>query len=109
MSSDFIHQEINVLDSEGLIEAKEKMSDDEWAEYILYDGEIDFDQLDGWKIYGYFYSEMCESFTMAAQFIEGFAEFRYEEGNVFRIVFKDKKWYIQESELKWLEPKEVAK
>jgi hypothetical protein len=109
MSSYFRHQEIKVLDEKGLLEAKADMDDDEWAEYILDNGEIDFDQFDGWKIYSYLYAEMCASFTMAAQFIEGFAEFRYEEGDIFRIVFKDKKWYLQETELKWMEPKEVRK
>lgn len=109
MYSYFRFQEIKIINKEGLIESMEGVEDQEWREFVSKEGEVEFDNYDSWKIYGYFYPEMCSVLSRAAEFIEGFAEFMYEEGMVFRLVFKDKKWFLQETELKWLEPKEIHK
>lgn len=57
---------------------------------------VSFQAWDENKIQGYWYGETTEILDKLATCIEGFVEFRYEEGYLFRIVFKDGKWFYQE-------------
>ena len=55
----------------------------------------------GHKIWGYWYDETVRILEAIAPFIKGYAEFLFEEGWKFRIVFENKKVYYQRAKESW--------
>lgn len=106
MYSTFVNQDIEVLDNESLKKFAEKMD----CYYLIDDlGQVDFSQWDSMKIEGYWYDETRQILNAISPFIKGWAEFQYEEGYNFRIVFEDGKvLYQRQPEINWDNcPKEI--
>jgi hypothetical protein len=81
----FVEQEIKIV----------KKMPDSFKNELVEDGEVHFYKWDGLKLEGYWYAETVEALEAIAEFIEGYAEFIYENDYKFRIVFKDGIVYLQ--------------
>jgi len=95
MRSDFIKQDI--IKKESL----KRFRDDEWGCIITESGGIDFEEWNEWKLYGYWYEECVEVLKAIAPYLEGYAEFEYEGGFKFRIIFADSRCYSLKAEEIW--------
>lgn len=99
MYSSFCYQELKELDKDKLKEVKDSFDkEDDWSEIIEEDGSIDFEAWCGYKIEAYWNPETIEILKAIAPFVEGFAEFMYEEGYKFRIYFENSKVFIKTAE-----------
>ena len=119
MYSFFQFQEISVTDKEGLANLGAVCSleteEDEWSPWHgliqlqntdkREDVAIDFSAWNEHKIEGYWYDETIEALCELAKYIEGFAEFEYEEGYHFRICFEKGKPYFKTGRVDWDELK----
>lgn len=86
------------------LETLKKANDDGYADCIDLSKsipDVDFSNWSGRKIEGYWYPEMVKFLKELAEYIDGYAEFQYEEGYSFRIVFKDQKVYFQKALNNW--------
>ena len=92
MYSTFVTEDITITDIEGFEKLAKIIKD---TDGLIEDGEIKFSNWDSFKLEGYWYKSTVEILIAIAPYIEGYAEFVYEEGYKFRIVFKDKKAYVQ--------------
>lgn len=117
MYSKFIGEEITVTDSDKLKILCFDFKGKDWFKELVDEEElaknegtecVSFYAWDDCKIQGYWYNEMLEVLNELATCIEGYAEFMYEEGYYFRIVFEKGKWfYQQQPEIDWTNiPKE---
>lgn len=98
MYSSFIDQEISIKDILGLTMVSSNFEEGDQ----LFNGEhVDFSVWDGNKIEGYWYSETLDILKSIAPFIEGYAEFQYEEGYHFKIIFRGGRVYFQRSDITW--------
>jgi len=99
MYSTFISQDIKIIDIDIL--NKEENKNDLINE--VFNGEtIDFSIWDGYKIEGYWYEDTVLVLKMLASVIEGYAEFLYEDGYRFRIVFENGKVYKELCKEVWI-------
>ncbi|MBW3011275.1 hypothetical protein KY326_03585 [Candidatus Woesearchaeota archaeon] len=98
MYSTYIQQDIEVKDKDGLMKASKEIEDDMG---LICEDEVDFSAWDGHKIEGYWYEETRKILKTIAPFIEGYAEFLYEEGYSFRILFENGKVYFQRATVTW--------
>lgn len=95
MNSEFLEQDIEVLDKKGILSLRDDKNN---FHLVDRDGEIDFQEWDSHKLYGYWYKDTVLFLQQLAKYIKGTAMFRYEEGNIFRLVFEDGKVYLQSQE-----------
>ena len=100
--SDFLIQDINVLNKEALI----KIPDTELSTIINKTGDIDFSiwTINGFlKIEGYWDEdvELIKFLNNIAKFIEGEVIFTCDKGYLFKIIFKDKKVFYQKASIVW--------
>ncbi|GAG30517.1 unnamed protein product [marine sediment metagenome] len=93
MRSTFLEQEIKALNKKALKQIKREDCED--SVVISEKGDIDFEGWDDWKIEGYWYDSTISFLKSISSFIEGWAEFEYEEGYRFRILFEKGKAYFQ--------------
>ena len=98
MRSTFITESIVVKDKEAL-----KKIDVEFAEELIdkETGSVSFEGWDDTKLEGYWYPEQVKILKAIAPYIEGYAEFDYEEGYNFRIIFENGKVYFLAEEKRW--------
>lgn len=64
-------------------------------------GELNFWEWSDTKLYGYFSEDRLKEFRRFAKHIEGWIEGTYEEGDKFRIIFKDGETFIQTAIVDW--------
>lgn len=96
---------VNIKDLDGykliLSKLKEKY---EYLAACLKEDEISFYSWSDWKIEGYWYPDMVAFLNELAPYVEGYAEFSYEEGYNFRIVFQDNNFlYQRQPSVDWSE------
>jgi hypothetical protein len=103
MYSTFLDQDIKIIDSKKLVKIKtSKGADTDYRSVISDDGKsINFEEWDSYKIEGYWYPELKTFLKKIATCIEGWAEFEYEEGYRFRIVFQNKTPYFLRERREW--------
>ena len=91
MYSTYNWEDIEVKDKEALIKIKKEKGGEDWSVYdaITDEGELVLQEWCGTKIEGYWYNSTRDFLLEVAPFVEGFAEFSYEEGYDFRICFND--------------------
>lgn len=100
MYSSFTTQDIEVINKEELAELS--LNEEITNGLISKEGDIDFCAWDGDKIYGYWFKETVDVLNAIAPFIEGYAQFQYEGGFSFRIVFMNQKAWIQvQPDIEW--------
>ena len=101
MYSAFLNEDIRILDKKKLEEyAKSKISDsDVWESFVK--EHYSFQAFDEWKIQGYWYENWCKFLIEVAEFIEGEANFKYEEGQPFFIEFKNGEVEVHYVPLEW--------
>ena len=107
MYSTFIEQDIQY--SEHREELKKLRSEIDHMDLISENGVVNFHEWSGQKIEGYWYEETVDVLRKIAPFIEGTADFFYEEGWGFRLLFKDKKVYYQRQQKTYTDPEELQK
>ena len=108
MYSTFVGQNIDIKNHEGVKKVMEEFDTmdliDELTEGTM---DVDFCNWDTHKIEGYWYDETVNILRALAPFVEGYAEFMYEEGYNFRILFENGKVYTQRAELVWNNKEEL--
>jgi hypothetical protein len=104
MRSTFITQELEVTDTKKLLEAINGLDTDDLVDK---DGKVNFENWDDMKIEGYWYGGTMRILHRIAPFVEGYAEFEYEEGYLYRIIFEKGKLLFQRTEHTWLDTSEL--
>lgn len=97
MYSTFYYQELKELDLEKLKLVLDKEGEELYG-LIDSNGHIDFSAWCGHKIEAYWYPETRRLLGEVAPYVEGFAEFMYEEGYKFRIYFEKGEVFVKTAE-----------
>lgn len=99
MTSTLENQNIEVKDEEALMAIKKLNLYPFYSEAIDADtGELDFISWDDCKIMGYLSpdSDLVKFLKHIAKYVEGYVEFRYEEGFLYRFVFENDDVVLQQ-------------
>jgi len=104
MISTYLNESIEVLNSEGLKIIREEL---DTMDLITQEGEIEFAEWGGHKLEGYWYENTRKILKAIAPHVEGYAEFSYEEGYPFRIIFRDGNVYFKRGAFDWEEIEET--
>ena len=107
MGSSFLTEDIRVIKALPE-EVKRDFKEDELTKDIISDERVSFQDWDGYKLEGYWFDETVKVLTKIAPYIEGYAEFLYQEGYKFRIVFKEGKVFREIAEESWGNGEELA-
>ena len=114
MYSSFSHEDIKVTDARGLL-AFITFSGLDLNDMVYHrkddNTEVLFVTFESWeycKLQGYWYEETIKILSGLAPYIEGEAEFIYEDQTPFRIVFRDGKAFVKFATIIWKAEDELA-
>lgn len=104
-------EHIDIVNKEGLLKFLENAEKhDQYKHYAdalsVNDEEntVSFEGFDGWKIISYWYPSFCEFLNGLAVFVEGHAEFTFEDPNeMARIHFRDGEVFVNIGRMKFEE------